>query len=44
MKIYKLGTVGDRSAVVKKINGEYVVSIRVMNGEFDKFVLLPPKR
>jgi len=44
MKIYKLGTVGDRSAVVKKINGEYVVSIRVMNGEFDKFVLFPPKR
>ena len=29
MKTYELGTVGDRNVTVKKIGGEYVVTIRV---------------
>ena len=43
MKTYELGTVGDRNVTVKKIGGEYVVTIRVKDAEL-KNVQLPPKR
>ena len=42
MKTYELGSVGDRNVTVKKIGGEYVVTIRVKDAEL-KNVQLPPK-
>jgi len=43
MKVYTLGSMGDRLVTVKKCGGEYVVSIKRKDDE-TKCIELPPKR
>jgi len=43
MKIYQLGTAGDRIVTVKKSQGQLVVTVKVKDDE-NKFINLPPKR
>jgi len=43
MKVYTLGSMGDRVVSVKKSGGEYVVTIKRKDDE-TKFIELPAKR